>query len=191
MLAWDYWHNKELFKQEDSRYRKPPLLLEHIQDRDLWKFKLANTREIQANLFSYDYDFELWDKLMHADQVELLKMTVAGAAIERKHHKDIAELVKVTKYYRSIGPYVVPVASLPYVFSSDAGSLMAKEYESGRYFAACYWDTPDGRTFSLRSTEHGLDVSLIAAHYSGGGHKNAAGFSVPRNHPLANREEAK
>jgi len=171
VLAWDY-----LFPNES----RPPLL-GHIQDRDLWQFKLPGTREIQANVFSYEYTFEQWDKLMAADQVELLKMTVAGAAIERKHHKDIAELVKVCKRRMVIGNYDVPVASLPYTLSSDAGHLMAQH----EVFAACYIDTAEKRVFSLRSAEDGIDVSAIAKIYGGGGHTKAAGFAVPRDHPLA------
>jgi nanoRNase/pAp phosphatase (c-di-AMP/oligoRNAs hydrolase) len=46
-------------------------------------------------------------------------------------------------------------------------------------FAACYWDTPAGRVFSLRSGENGMDVSVIAQKYGGGGHKHASGFRVP------------
>lgn len=170
-LAWDY-----LFPGEDR-----PLLLGHVEDRDLWRFKLPGTREIQANVFSYEYTFEQWDRLMAADQAELLTMTVAGAAIERKHHKDIAELVKACKRRMVISGHDVPVASLPYTLSSDAGHLMAQ----GEPFAACYWDTADGRTFSLRSSDTGLDVSEVAKDYGGGGHVKAAGFTVPRNHILA------
>lgn len=170
-LAWDY-----LFPGEPR-----PLLLGHVEDRDLWRFKLAGTREIQANVFSYNYTFEQWDKLMAAGQAELLQMTVAGAAIERKHHKDIAELVKVCQRRMNIGGHDVPVASLPYTLSSDAGHLMA----TGEKFAACYWDTDTGRTFSLRAADSGMDVSEIAKGYGGGGHAKAAGFTVPRSHELA------
>ena len=170
-LAWDY-----LFPGEDR-----PLLLGHVEDRDLWRFKLPGTREIQASVFSHEYSFELWDKLMSADQVELLKMTAAGAAIERKHHKDVAELVAVCKRRLIIGGYDVPVASLPYTFVSDAAHLMAQ----GEPFAACYWDTAEGRIFGLRATETGLDVSEIAKQYGGGGHAKAAGFRVSREHVLA------
>lgn len=171
VLAWDF-----LFPGTPR-----PLLLGHIEDRDLWRFKLPCTREIQANVFSYDYTFERWDRLMAADQAELLQMTVAGAAIERKHHKDIAELVKVCRRRMVLGGHDVPVASLPYTLVSDAAHLMA----SGEPFAACYWDTNDGRTFGLRSSDDGVDVSEIAKQYGGGGHRNAAGFSVPRSHELA------
>lgn len=170
-LAWDY-----LFPNEPR-----PLLLGHIEDRDLWRFKLPGTREIQANVFSHEYTFAQWDKLMSANQAELLRMTAAGAAIERKHHKDIAELVAVCKRRLTIGGVEVWAASLPYTLTSDAGHLMA----AGEPFAACYWDTADGRVFSLRSQEDGADVSEVAKMYGGGGHVHASGFKVPREHELA------
>ena len=168
MLAWDHYFPDQ----------EPPQLLRHIEDRDLWLFQLDGTREIQANLFSYPYDFEVWDRLMAAD-VETLRSD--GAAIERKHHKDVAELVRVTKRRMVIGGFDVPVANLPYTLTSDAGHLMS----AGEPFAACYWDTPEGRSFSLRSTDAGEDVSAIAQQYGGGGHRNASGFRVPFGHELA------
>jgi oligoribonuclease NrnB/cAMP/cGMP phosphodiesterase (DHH superfamily) len=158
-----------------------PLLLGHVEDRDLWRFTLRGTREIQAFVFAHEYSFEQWDRLMAADQVELLSMTAAGAAIERKHHKDIAELVKVCQRRMVIDGHDVPVASLPYTMTSDAGHLMSV----GQPFAACYWDTEDHRCFSLRSQPEGMDVSEVAKAFGGGGHANAAGFKVPRDHDLA------
>lgn len=193
MLAWDFIYNTTwltdrlyaLYSVSDFAYKQPPRLLEHIQDRDLWKFKLPNTREIQANLFSHEYDFEQWTKMMEAGPSELLQMTVAGAAIERKHFKDIKELIDVARRIISIGGFAVPCASLPYTMSSDAGHIMASDYKEGKVFAACYTDTAEHRIFSLRSTESGIDVSDIAKQYGGGGHRNAAGFRVNRDHDLA------
>lgn len=149
----------------------PPSLLLHIEDRDLWRFRLPKTREIQAAVFSYSYQFAVWDELMARDVEELAS---EGVAIERKHHKDIAELLPVVTRSMWIGGYQVPVANLPYLFSSDAGHALAV----GQPFAACYMDTPEGRVFSLRSTPEGLDVSAIAKQYGGGGHRHAAGFRV-------------
>lgn len=180
-LTWEYWKNA----LGDSFPEERPLLLGHIEDRDLWKFKLPRTEEISANLFSYEYTFENWDKLMFLDEAKLLSFSVAGAAISRKHHKDIAELLKVCKRFTEIGGIYVPVASIPYTMTSDAGHKMAKEFADGGYFAACYWDTEEARKFSLRSCENGMNVSIIAQKYGGGGHKHAAGFSVSRSHCLA------
>lgn len=167
MIAWNHFFPDE----------PPPQLLRHIEDRDLWRFALANTREIQANLFSHPYDFAVWDKLMQTDVSTLI---AEGRAIERKHFRDIHELLGVVRREMEIGGHIVPVANLPYTLTSDAGNVMAE----GKPFAACYWDTPTGRVFSLRSTPDGIDVAEVAERYGGGGHKNAAGFRVPHDSPL-------
>lgn len=160
-LAWDYFCPDE----------KRPALISRIEDRDLWRFFYVDTRAVQASVFSYPYDFEVWDGLMRRD---LASLAIEGTAIERKHHKDIAELVGATKRRMVIGGHSVPVANLPYTMSSDAGHMMCK----GEPFAACYLITSDGVTFSLRSTDSGIDVSSIASSYGGGGHRNAAGFRI-------------
>jgi hypothetical protein len=167
-IAWDFFHPGA----------PRPELIDHVEDRDLWRFALPGTREIQAAVFSYPYEFDVWDLLM---ETPMETLRAQGVAIERKHHKDVAELVKVAKRQMVIGHYDVPVASLPYTLASDAGLLMAK----GQPFAACYYDRDGGRVFSLRSTDRGVDVSEVAALYGGGGHARAAGFTVPRNHELA------
>jgi oligoribonuclease NrnB/cAMP/cGMP phosphodiesterase (DHH superfamily) len=160
-IAWDYYFPKEA----------PPPVLLHVEDRDLWRFSLPKTREIQANIFSYPYEFTVWDKLMASDPAVL---AIEGESIERKHFKDIAELLGVVQRRMSIGGYNVPIANLPYTLVSDAAHKLAQ----GEAFAGCYWDTPKGRTFGLRSTDTGVDVSEIAKLFGGGGHRNAAGFTV-------------
>lgn len=166
-IAWDYFHPG----------KKRPLPVDYVGDRDLWRFKLPQSREINAYIFANDYTFENWDALDRLLQGGLGVATVGdmGAAIEKKHHKDVRELVKVTQRFMVIGGQRVPVANIPYTFTSDAGNLMAQDHP----FAVCYWDTPNGRVFSLRSCEGGADVSEIAKSYGGGGHKNAAGFQKP------------
>lgn len=161
-IAWDFYFPNEA----------PPPVLLHVEDRDLWRFTLPKTREIQANIFSYPYDFAVWDRLMSSDPAML---ATEGEAIERKHFKDINELLGVVQRRMNIGGYNVPVANLPYTLVSDAAHKMAE----GEAFAGCYWDTPKGRVFGLRSSADGIDVSEVAMQYGGGGHKNAAGFTVP------------
>lgn len=172
MLAWQWFNG-------GNESELPPLL-RHIEDRDLWRFALPYTREIQANVFSYPYDFAVWDELMAMD---LGKLIAGGEAIERKHHKDIAELIGVVTRPMLIGGYMVPAANLPYTLTSDAGHRLAvgngTDAQPEHPFAACYWDTPDGRVFSLRSAKGGIDVSEIAKQYGGGGHRNASGYRVP------------
>ena len=139
---------------------------------DLWKFEVDGTREVQACLFSYPYDIELWTDLLTNKDVN--EMRKDGEAIERKHFKDIDELIESAAYRTNIAGHDVPVLNAPYFFSSDAGHKMGKNEP----FAACYWDTEKGRTYSLRSADDGVDVSEIATRFGGGGHKHAAGFSI-------------
>jgi oligoribonuclease NrnB/cAMP/cGMP phosphodiesterase (DHH superfamily) len=167
-ITWDYFFPNA----------KPPQLLLHVEDRDLWRFALRKTREIQASVFAYPYEFKVWDYLMGADMEQL---AVEGEAIERKHFKDIRELIGVVTRRMNIGGYNVPIANLPYTLTSDAGHLLAK----GEPFAGCYWDTPKGRVFSLRSTDEGLDVAEIAKQYGGGGHRNASGFRLDYSAAMA------
>jgi uncharacterized protein len=170
-LAWDF-----LFPNTQR-----PILLNHIEDRDLWKFKLPHTREIQSALFSYEYSFELWNDLMLGGPLKLVDLMSQGIVLERKHHRDVKELVRVCAREMTIAGYKVPVSNLPYTMGSDGAGFLA----IGQPFAAYYWDTANNRSFGLRSAPDGLDVAVIAEQYGGGGHKHASGFKVKRNHTLA------
>ena len=152
-----------------------PELINYIEDRDLWKFKLDKSREVSAALFSYPYDFDIWDDLMTRD---ILHIASEGVVIDRKHFKDIEELLNVVVRPMVIGGYTVPVANLPYTMGSDSGHILCNwDFRGAKPpFAAYYYDTPEGRNFGMRSIEGGADVSEIAKKYGGGGHKHAAGF---------------
>lgn len=164
MLAWSYFFPVE----------PPPDLLKHVEDRDLWRFALNGTREIQACVFSYPYDLDVWEKLMMGCSCR--DMFSEGVAIERKHFKDINELLLVTMQDIIIGGIKVKAANLPYTMSSDAGHILCEKYDQA--FGACFYLTPLGVVFSLRSTDNKVDVSEIAKSHGGGGHRNAAGFHV-------------
>jgi oligoribonuclease NrnB/cAMP/cGMP phosphodiesterase (DHH superfamily) len=181
MIAWYYT------KSAIDRVEAPPIL-RHIQDRDLWKFELPYTREIMAAVFSHPFSFEYFDWLMDLDPYDYEDLKMQGAAILRVEDKAIKSIIKATK--RSINPELSPEISWnswclinsPPMYASEIGSKLSEEYP----IVAIYHDTAYDRKFSLRSkTGTTIDVSIIAKHYGGGGHKHAAGFAVPRDHFLA------
>lgn len=161
MMAWNFFHPD----------KAAPKLIEHIQDRDLWRFKLSDTKEIQSAVFSYPYEFDVWDELMESP---VSRLAQEGESILRKHMKDVRELIGSAAGRMDVAGHNVPALNAPYFYSSEAGNIMSE----GEPFAACYWFTPRGVTFSLRSRSGGRDVSEIAKQYGGGGHANAAGFTV-------------
>ena len=96
-----------------------------------------------------------------------------GEAIERKHFKDIRELLGVTTREMVIGaPRSGGEPAL-----HDEQRRRGTNWRKGRPFAARYRDTPEGRSSACgRATT--ADVAEVAKQYGGGGHRNAAGFRV-------------
>jgi len=159
MMAWQYFH-------PDT---KPPKLIEHIQDRDLWQFKIPCTKTISMALRSYDQEFSVWDELMNKSA----ELAGEGVAIERYHRKQI-EFTKSCAWMGVIDGHEVPIVNCPPSMASE----VAGELSEGHPFAAVFWQSDSSRTYSLRSRDKGLDVSEIAKRHGGGGHRNAAGFKV-------------
>lgn len=167
MLSW-LWFNPQ---------QPIPELIAHIQDRDLWLFNIDGTREITTALSSYPFDFKIWDTLMSSDRNRLDELRREGEVIDRKLKKDIDDLIASGVRRMNIGGYDVPVLNASSAYVSDVGNILS----NGEYFAACYWDHPEGRSFSLRSRNDdgiGINVAEVAKKYGGGGHKNASGFTV-------------
>ena len=170
-MAWD-WLN-------DPRPR--PRFLGFVEDRDLWRFSFAETKASHAYLGSVARTFEKWDEIMLGGAMEQTVALAQGEALVRLVEKQVADAVRSTARTVAIGGQTVPLANVPGFLASDAGHVL----DEGVPFAATYFDTAERRCFSLRSRPDGADVSLIASQYGGGGHKHAAGFSVPREHELA------
>ena len=157
-----------------------PMLLRHIQDRDLWQFKLLDTEAVIAALRSYPMNVDLWtDFILDDDAIK--DLVIEGEAINRKFKMDLEHLLDNHVYPAELAGYTVPVLNAPPMFASEAGNRMAKDERfADTPFAVVYCDLPDKRIFSLRSAEHGIDVSEIAERFGGGGHKHAAGFTTER-----------
>ncbi|MYB40201.1 hypothetical protein F4X86_02980 [Candidatus Saccharibacteria bacterium] len=156
-----------------------PAVVAYIQAQDLWRLdELANVSEVAAAIHSYDYDFELWDTWLDADQGELIgRLAEEGASIGRKHLKDVKETIAAGRHELEIAGWKVPAVNAPRSMSSLAAGILAE----GQPFAASYHFSGEQVNFSLRSREGGEDVAAIAALYGGGGHRRAAGFRIPHD----------
>lgn len=155
-----------------------PMLVQFIQDRDLWRFKLKETRAFSLYLRSFPYDLKVWTVI--ADHICREPNAVIGEAlsIERYYDQRLAEMLP-TATLKSIGKWSgVPVAHAPYAFASDLANELLKAYPHAP-FAAVVVDAYGVRTYSLRSEDARQDVSEVAKSFGGGGHRNSAGFRVP------------
>lgn len=162
-MTWDYLHTTPR-----------PSLIEHIQDRDLWQFKLDGTKEISSALRSYQMAFLLWDDLAH--KTDLLRQE--GIAIERYIQRLCENMARDVRIKQWPEGYVFVVNAPGQLTSELADYLLEAEHYQGDqvHFVAAYKDLADRRVWSLRS-QGDFDVSAIAKARGGGGHKNAAGFT--------------
>lgn len=155
-----------------------PEFVKFIEDRDLLRFRLKNTRPFSLYLRATPMTFEAWDEVEREWTYEPENVMAKAYAIERFYDQKIAEMVP-TATLKVIGKWKdVPVAHAPYAFASDLAHEMLKVYPDAP-FAAVAVDAYGGRTYSLRSEDSRQDVSEVAKTFGGGGHRNAAGFRVP------------
>jgi oligoribonuclease NrnB/cAMP/cGMP phosphodiesterase (DHH superfamily) len=161
-MVWDY-----LYSKSDR-----PALVNHVEDRDLWRFALPKTKEIHAACASYPLTIDMRDELLKRPVDEL---AAEGAAILRYHQLLVEEAAKY-RPRREIGGVSVPcVPCQTYSLASDVGHALCQNEP----FSATYVTREDGSIkVSLRSSQDGLDVSEIAKQYNGGGHRNSSGCEL-------------
>lgn len=157
-----------------------PKFFLYIEDRDLWKWRFPETKAVNSAILMYPQEFYVW--MRFTDNDDLDKLIDEGEAIIKYQEQIIKKILDDGPDFVEIGGHLVPVVnSSHYEINSDLVGEMCRDDQYP--FAASYADTYDTRVFSLRSRGE-FDVSEIAKQYGGGGHKNAAGFTVDKPNVL-------
>ena len=174
MLAWRFFHPGT----------KVPMLIQHIDDRDRWQFKLEGSKELHAALASYKpWTFEMWEAHFLVGDIRFGALKDEGAAILRAHNQHTQAALKQAaecRVYDIHDEYIDSglACNAPAFLASDLGHELANK--SGT-FGLVWSMAGDGQVHcSLRSNGE-YDVSAIAKAFGGGGHRNAAGFSTDIN----------
>jgi oligoribonuclease NrnB/cAMP/cGMP phosphodiesterase (DHH superfamily) len=188
LIAWNYFHPQSA----------APRIIYHIDDYDRWQFKLLGTKEFNKALWAYTpWTFEFFNDSLNSERVG--EMISEGAAILKAHEQNVdgviaaSELPCTVTWFEQVEishsadlPYkrvvsssevgaVGLAANCPAHLTSDVGHKLATK--SGTY-GLCWFQRADSKiNCSLRSNGD-YDVSAIAKRFGGGGHKNAAGFTL-------------
>lgn len=163
VITWEYFFPKV----------ETPLFLKYIQDRDLWQFKLPKSKEFHAWIRSHPFDFELWDRFnLHFEHNNQEHFLNEGAALLRAADQTVEMMCKKARYVKILGHKAIVVNATCHW--SEVGHHLLEKFPEAE-FAASYGDiTEDKVMWSLRGRGD-FDVSKIAKHFGGGGHKSAAG----------------
>ena len=186
LLAWEYFHPGT----------EVPKLIQHIDDRDRWQFKLDGSRELHAALASHKpWRFEQWEGFLVWENFRQ-----EGDAILRAHNQNVQAALKqarpcviIPAIIDSAASYKAPwvwgnsaefgdfcfasglAANAPAFLASDLGTELANQ--SGT-FGLVWSMAGDGQVHCSMRSNGDYDVSAIAKVFGGGGHRNAAGFST-------------
>lgn len=173
MLAWDHFH-------PDT---PAPVLVDYVQDHDLWNNKLIHTNEINSWIRSWPHDFWVWDDMARAleDSINKSEALTQGRAILRYQERSVDAHLECVQW-QDVGGHHVPVVNCTdRNIVSKLGNALCQKYPEAP-FAAYYSNMKPGvRTWGLRSVGT-FDVSEVAKQLGGGGHCNAAGFQERVEH---------
>ncbi|MEJ7933538.1 hypothetical protein WG907_04605 [Sphingobium sp. AN558] len=168
VLAWEFCHEQPV-----------PLLLRLIQDRDLWRFTMEDTKPfglwLRSEPFSFDR-FELLSQQME-DGREAHEIMTEARAMQRFFDAKVDEISSFAKR-RALCEHHPIVVNCPPMFASEVGHALLDKHPDAP-FSAMWYEAGNKRMWSLRSRDDRQDVSVVAAIFGGGGHRNAAGFSEP------------
>lgn len=163
VLAWEHFHPGEPL----------PRLLAYVQDRDLWRWEMPGSREISAVIASHDQDFVTWDALAFHLESDPGDLVAEGQSILRAKDKQVSAICGGA-WMADVGGYRVPTVNSP-LHQSEVGEELCSRYPDSSFAAVFFHLGPDEQVWSLRS-RNGFDVSEVASHLGGGGHRAAAGF---------------
>ena len=181
-LAWEYFSKEPI-----------PLFLACIQDRDIWTWKIPESRCFCAGLEAlvefHDIEFGILTELMMNKKKfdEIYEIGKILNQLKMKKIKSIASLEKpernrFTTYIkdRKYTFYIYNITEFELV--SDLGNYVATNFECDFVVIWKYDHNKKEYYYSLRSIPEKTDVSRIAELFGGGGHRGAAGMAT-KDHP--------
>ena len=178
-LVWQHWREQS----DASEQLKLPCMFAAVQDRDLWQFKLANTKEICEALYCQTlnpWTVDHWDELFYSPTEGLDNLINTGKtllAYKENAYEQAMKDAQVVSLGHLTGRAIAGLAvNAPYEYASEIGSRLAEQCGS----FGMVWSY-DGREGLVRCSIRGchIDVLPIAQYYHGGGHDKAAGFTLP------------
>lgn len=174
MITWDYFYPEE----------EMPFFIQYIGDRDLWRWSLPYSKEINEVLFEENHISLHGLSLLHDSDKE--SMIERGKELLSMKKILIEHGMNTARECTFMDEYQVWLYTGFDTLRSDIGSeLTKKRIKNGELPNFCvHWryDIISNEFWlSMRSTDEQIDVSKICQRFGGGGHRNASGCTLPPN----------
>lgn len=179
-IAWDYVYPGQ----------PRPWFVEVIADRDLWTWKVPNSKELGKSLSSKGY--YTWEKmeemfLYSSEYTAEFKtnMTKSGALYIEQEEREISSICSKSILSEFVTPngekYIVKIVGCPSNYRSEVGNRLCERSTDIDFSVLWQYDfLLDEWWVSCRgSKSKGINLAnLTKQFHRGGGHPNAAGFTI-------------
>ncbi len=177
-----------------------PALLAAVEDRDLWKFRLPDSKNILRALDAQPMTFEAWTQFAQRLIQDLPAVLKEAKLLENEYERHLALIAQEARPVEQQG-WCGLCCNAPHAFASDLGNRFYER--EGVDFGLTWHARKDGQfRCSWRTDARGPVRALdLASEWGGGGHPNAAGAVLdaatfvrllaaiePRQAPVLKRE---
>lgn len=160
-------------------------LADYLEDRDLWKFSLSNSKEVNAYLQSFSYTMEDYEELerLFRSKIGFNAMVAGGLAILKSVDHLIGTVtnnkVKVVEIFDSQKTQRVGFYNSASHWSEVGNAVLQSNPNIDIACGLTFDFVKHSIMFSLRSRAGSdVDCSVLASKLAGGGHRNAAGANT-------------
>jgi oligoribonuclease NrnB/cAMP/cGMP phosphodiesterase (DHH superfamily) len=160
-----------------------PKFVLYVEDGDLYRFKMPFAKSILSYVYMQELHFERFDLFEQEfeNQDSFTMLNTYGQILLDAHMREISYFALRAEKVLFEG-YEIYACNATKKVASDLGHILAEKTNT---CALIYYYDDGKMKCSLRSVGE-FDVSVLAAKYGGGGHKNASGFAIKvDNHPLS------
>lgn len=173
MLAWKYFYpNVDI-----------PLAIQYVSDSDTWTNVMPDYKYINSYIHKSDSELtiEAFDNLVSEleDKGKFEEIRKMGKVLRDSYEANINIYIKKAELINFDG-YDVYSVNAPSEIRSDLGHELALKTNT---FSVIFYYLEGKWKVSLRSVKD-FDVSIIAKNHGGGGHKNAAAFTLSSENPI-------
>ena len=168
ILAWEFFHPG----------KEAPKFIQYIQDRDLWKWELAYSKEFSAAFDMVPWLFHEYEKF---EDDSVFDDAVKRGSYILAYSKTVIKKICDKAVSKKFDDYDVMVVNSSH-WMSEIGSALLKDCDIAMIW---YYDHAEKNyKCSLRAHHDTIDVSEVAKKFGGGGHRKAAGFILSKDeHP--------
>lgn len=171
-IAWSY------FRPEGE----VPYFIRMLEDYDLFRFSIPDTKAFNAYLTLEPYHFERWDEIASTINDSATRESILAIGRIYAEHTDklVEHMVESAEPVEFEGYTVYLSGSGVQAFTDFVGNKLAREHGP---FALIARPAAEGIRVSMRG-DGSVDVAELARRYGGNGHTSAAAFRLAWGSPI-------